>query len=111
MENLRKIELGGERLDIAIGACLFRHNSEGKKEFLLVKGPSGQWHFPGGKMREGEDWKKGLRRELEEEVGIIYDGDFEGSGSKSPANGCDNKINKSFSIIFNFLCFFFRLYG
>jgi 8-oxo-dGTP diphosphatase len=39
-----------------------------KRKAGLVAG--GLWEFPGGKLEEGEDPRRGLERELEEELGV-----------------------------------------
>ncbi len=41
---------------------------------LLLQLPDGRWHFPGGRLNEDETWEQGLRREVQEETGIV---DFE----------------------------------
>jgi 8-oxo-dGTP diphosphatase len=47
-----------------------------KNEFLMVQfnAPDNTWHFPGGRLDEGEDATEGLIREVKEEANIeIYD--------------------------------------
>ena len=76
-EIVRKVEIGGDKLPLLIGAYISRLNSEGQKEVLLVQHRiTHQWYFPGGKVREGEKLKNALRREIKEETGIDYLGKF-----------------------------------
>lgn len=41
-----------------------------KNEFLMLQWPTGEWHFPGGRVDEGEDAVEGLHREIFEETGL-----------------------------------------
>jgi 8-oxo-dGTP diphosphatase len=43
-------------------------NKEG--HILLLKHKAGKWLLPGGRLNDGENWLDGLKRELQEEVGI-----------------------------------------
>ena len=48
------------------GAIL--QNAEGR---VLILRKNGKWMLPGGRMEEGEDWLHGLKREMQEETGIV----------------------------------------
>lgn len=57
--------------DVAVGV-LIRANGD----FLLTSRPRGKayegyWEFPGGKLESGETVEQALRRELQEELGIV----------------------------------------
>jgi 8-oxo-dGTP diphosphatase len=57
-------------VDVAVGVLM-----QGE-EFLLTSRPEGKvyagyWEFPGGKLEAGESVEQALRRELQEELGII----------------------------------------
>ncbi|MES2979422.1 MAG: NUDIX domain-containing protein [Pseudomonadota bacterium] len=64
---------GAERgvVDVAVGILL---RPDGK--FLLTSRPQGKvyegyWEFPGGKLEAGETVEQALRRELQEEIGVM----------------------------------------
>jgi 8-oxo-dGTP diphosphatase len=54
---------------VAVGGLVTNH--EGK--VLLVKSPRRGWEFPGGVVEVGEDLLSALKREVEEESGIIIE--------------------------------------
>ena len=58
-------------VDVAVGVLL---QTDG--QFLLTSRPEGKvyagyWEFPGGKLEAGETVEEALRRELQEELGIV----------------------------------------
>lgn len=59
--------------EVAVGVLLRDDGS-----FLLTSRPAGKvyegyWEFPGGKLEAGETVAQALRRELQEELGIVID--------------------------------------
>ena len=64
---------GPERkvVDVAVGVLV-----EPDGQFLMTSRPAGKvyegyWEFPGGKLEAGESVAQALRRELQEELGIV----------------------------------------
>lgn len=60
-------------VQVAVGV-LVRHDGA----FLLTSRPDGKayagyWEFPGGKLEAGETVEEALRRELQEEIGIVIE--------------------------------------
>lgn len=58
-------------VDVAVGVLI---DSAGR--YLLTTRPPGKvyegyWEFPGGKLESGEDVEQALRRELQEEIGVV----------------------------------------
>lgn len=71
----RPREGGADRqpIDVAVGVLL-----DAQGNFLLTSRPEGKvyagyWEFPGGKLEAGETVEQALRRELQEEIGIVID--------------------------------------
>jgi 8-oxo-dGTP diphosphatase len=69
----RQREGGTDRpvVDVAVGVLM-----QADGQFLLTSRPeskvyAGYWEFPGGKLEAGETVEDALRRELQEELGIV----------------------------------------
>lgn len=59
------------RIEVAVGVLISPQNA-----LLLTSRPAGKpmagyWEFPGGKLEAGETVEQALRRELDEELGIV----------------------------------------
>jgi len=60
-----------KRIDVAVGILI-----SADRQLLLTSRPSGKpmagyWEFPGGKLEAGETVEQALRRELQEELGVL----------------------------------------
>ncbi len=58
-------------VEVAVGVLI-----DEREHFLLTSRPEGKvyagyWEFPGGKLESGENVEQALRRELQEELGIL----------------------------------------
>lgn len=55
--------------EVSVGAAVFRAE-DGRRQYLILRYPSGHYDFPKGHMEAGETEEETLRRETEEETGI-----------------------------------------
>lgn len=60
---------------VLVVAGIIWHNEE--KKLLITRRPKhlhkgGFWEFPGGKVEESESLKSALKRELKEELGLVF---------------------------------------
>lgn len=71
--NLEREQTGPERqvVDVAVGILI----ADGGQYLLTTRPPgkayAGYWEFPGGKLEQGETVEQALRRELQEEIGVV----------------------------------------
>jgi 8-oxo-dGTP pyrophosphatase MutT (NUDIX family) len=54
----------------AAGGVVYRRNGAGQIEILLIKKQGGFWTLPKGRIKEGEDERVAVAREVEEETNI-----------------------------------------
>jgi len=57
--------------EFSAGAIIFHQSNSEPREYLLLKYQSGHWDFPKGHIEEGENDQQTVRREVEEETGLI----------------------------------------
>lgn len=52
------------------GGIVFRHNTDGELEILLIQDPKGRWSIPKGHVEEGETTRQTTIREIGEETNL-----------------------------------------
>jgi 8-oxo-dGTP pyrophosphatase MutT (NUDIX family) len=61
------------RQEFSAGVIVYFVNEHGKREYLLLRPPSGLTDFPKGKIELNEQQKEAALRELKEETGLIVE--------------------------------------
>jgi predicted NUDIX family NTP pyrophosphohydrolase len=79
---------------LSAGLLLFRRNSGGLEVLLIhpggpfwMKKDEGAWSIPKGEYEANEEPLAAARRELEEETGLVVDGDFLALGTVKQSGG------------------------
>ena len=82
---------------ISAGVVVYREFENHTRHYLLLQYPGKYWDFPKGKLKDGETWRQGAKRELAEETGltIILHERFEHSYSYTFSDNRGNKIEKT----------------
>jgi 8-oxo-dGTP pyrophosphatase MutT (NUDIX family) len=57
--------------EVSVGAVIFRRTVDGNIEYLLLRYPHGHWDYVKGHIESGETHEETLRRETQEESGIV----------------------------------------
>lgn len=79
------------------GVVIYRLDEENNRTYLLLQYPRGPWDFAKGKLKDGETWRHGARREALEETGIDVDlhPSFEHSYAYTFNDNRGNKVEKT----------------
>ena len=74
MNNNSSLKLGQRLKNIVhettAGGIVYRFDSQGKIELLLIEDSKGRWTRPKGRVEPGETYKQTARREIGEEAGL-----------------------------------------
>ena len=70
VEEMKLSEVMKEIAEQSAGVIVYRINSEGIPEFLLLNGDAIGWGFPKGHIDKGESHKQTAKRETYEETGL-----------------------------------------
>ncbi|MEO8862927.1 MAG: NUDIX domain-containing protein, partial [Candidatus Saccharimonadales bacterium] len=68
--NKRKPTINEVVREPTAGGVIYRHNSDGGVEILLIQDAKNRWTIPKGHIEEGETAKQTAEREITEETGL-----------------------------------------